>query len=229
MHVLQHVPFEGPARIDDWARRRGHPLVITHLYANEPLPDHDDYDLLVLMGGPMSVNDEAEHSWLVAEKRFVARALELERPIIGVCLGAQLIAAAAGCSVYPASEKEIGWFPVRRVEERAESPVRVPLPDGLVPLHWHGETFDLPAGAVRLAETDPVPNQAFWLGRRALGLQFHIEATVASVAALVAHAAADITGGPFQQRAAAIVAAAEQRTAETAPVLDAVLDRLAAT
>lgn len=176
----------------------------------------------------MSVNDEGDHPWLVAEKGFVATAIELERPTIGVCLGAQLIAAVAGCRVYPGAEKEIGWFPVRRVEVAPESPAASLLPAELVPLHWHGETFDLPAGALRLAETDAVPNQAFWLGRRTLALQFHVEATVESVAALVEHASADITGGRFQQPAAAILADAPDRTAVIAPVLDRMLDCLAA-
>lgn len=228
LHVLQHVPFEGPARIGEWARVRGHSLAATHLYAGEPLPDHDAYDLLVVMGGPMSVNDEAEHPWLVAEKRFVARALELERPTIGVCLGAQLIAAASGCRVYPGPEKEIGWFPVHTLPIAAASRAAALLPSSLVPFHWHGETFDLPAGAVLLAQTELVPHQAFWLGRRTLAMQFHIEATVESVGALVEHASDDITGGRFQQAPEVIQAEAPKRTAAVAPVLDAVMDRLAA-
>jgi GMP synthase-like glutamine amidotransferase len=226
LHVLQHVPFEGPARIGDWARARGYTLATSHLYAGDPLPAHEDYDLLIVMGGPMSVNDEREHPWLVEEKRFVARALELERRIFGVCLGAQLIAAASGCRVYPGPEKEIGWFAVQPVDVDAADAAAGLLPGDLVPLHWHGETFDLPAGARRLAETLPCPNQAFWLGRRALALQFHIEATVQSVQALVEHAQDDITGGAFQQSPETILAQAAARTAAVAPVLDAALDRL---
>jgi GMP synthase-like glutamine amidotransferase len=224
VHYLQHVSFEAPAAIEDWARQAGHAIAGSRLYLGEALPDPNAFDLLVVMGGPMSVNDEPEHPWLVAEKQLVRRAIELDRPVFGVCLGAQMIASALGASVYRAAQKEIGWFPVRRVTGQGTGAL---LPETFTPLHWHGETFDLPAGAIRLAETDAVPNQAFQLGSNVIGLQFHIEATLPSIQALVENAAHEIqVGVPFQQAPEAILAQTPQASTAVHPILWGLLDRL---
>jgi GMP synthase-like glutamine amidotransferase len=226
IHYLQHVSFEGPAAIEDWAHAAGHTIAGSHLYRGEPLPDPSAFDLLVIMGGPMSVNDEQEHPWLVAEKRLVRHAIELARPVLGVCLGAQMIASALGAGVYRATQKEIGWFPARRVIGEGLGAL---LPDSFTPLHWHGETFDLPAGAIRLAETDAVPNQAFQIGDNAIGLQFHIEATPQSVQALVQNAAHEIQPGqPFQQPPEVILAQTPQASAAVQPILWRLLNHLTA-
>jgi len=219
---LQHVLFEGPAAIADWARSRGHELAVTPLFRGEPPPAPDAFDALVLLGGPMSVNDEAEHAWLRPEKDLVRRAAREGRIVFGVCLGAQLVASALGQRVYPAAEKEIGWWPVRRVSKEG---VGALLPEAFTPFHWHGETFDLPPDAVRLAETEAVPNQAFQLGDRVAGLQFHLEATPESVRALVENAEHEIEGGRFQQPAAEIRDAGD-RCAAVRPILFALLDEL---
>src|SRR6185312_16916190 len=149
----------------------------------------------VIMGAPMSVNDEHLYPWLKEEKILVGNAIESRRAVLGICLGAQMIASAMGAPVYRGREKEIGWFPVRRV---AGSGAGALFPKTFTPLHWHGETFDLPAGAIRLAETDAVPNQAFQVGS-AIGLQFHLEATPESIRQLVDNAAHEIEADkPFQ-------------------------------
>jgi len=227
IHALQHVSFEEPARISEWAEARGHSIAVTHLYRGEELPDPAYFELLVMMGGPMSVNDEAAHPWLVREKRFVAELAAANKPMLGVCLGAQLIAASLGAAVYAAAEKEIGWFPVRWLRLPDAVAADSALLERAVPLSWHGETFDLPAGAVRLAESDVCPNQAFGLEDRILGLQFHLEATARSVRALAEHAADDITGGAYQQSASEIAASAGPRSEATRPLLYALLDALA--
>lgn len=224
IHFLQHVSFEGPAAIADWAKEAGHTLSGTHLYRGDALPTVVDFDFLVIMGGPMSVNDERVFPWLAAEKQLVRAAVAAGRGVLGVCLGAQMIASAMGAPVYRAAEKEIGWFPVRRV---TASGVGAVLPEGFAPLHWHGETFDLPAGAVRLAATDVVPNQAFAIGDRVVGLQFHLEATPESVRELVAGAGDEIRPGErFQQAASDIVAAAAHASAAVRPVLWALMGYL---
>jgi GMP synthase-like glutamine amidotransferase len=228
IHTLEHVPFEGPARIADWAAVRGHRLERARLYQEARLPALDGFDLLVVMGGPMSVNDEAACPWLGPEKRLVADAIEGGRGVFGVCLGAQLICAALGERVYPAAQKEIGWFPVRRAELPPNAGVFSAFPPTLAVLHWHGETFDLPRQAVRLAETDVCPNQAFQVGDRVIGTQFHLEATSESVQALVDNAAADITGGTFQQDPGEIVARTPAAAQAPWPVLFAMLDSVAA-
>ena len=204
MAVLQHVPFEGPAAIADWAAAHGADLTISHLYRGDPLPAMADFDMLAAMGGPMSVNDEAQYAWLAPEIALVRDAIGAGKIVLGVCLGAQIVAKALGAKVYAAKQKEIGWFEVARTE--AAHPIFDGLPAAFTVFHWHGETFDLPAGAVRLTETASTPNQAFAIGSRVLGLQFHMEATPASVAGLIENAAAEIGTGPFEQSPDAILA-----------------------
>lgn len=192
IHWFQHEPFEGPAAIADWASRRGHTMTGHHLYRGDALPAHDAIDMLVVMGGGMSVNDTDTLHWLTPELAFVAQAIKAGKPVFGVCLGAQLIARSLGARVYRGAEKEIGWFDVTRVAGEV-------FPERFTPLHWHGETFDLPDGAERLVESPAYPNQALRVGPRSIGVQFHLESTTQSVAALCRGAGSDITGGPYQQ------------------------------
>lgn len=225
IHVLQHVEFEGPAAIEDWARRSGHTIHRSRLDKGDALPELAAFDLLVIMGGPMSVNDEPLYPWLKSEKALVRSAIESGRAVLGVCLGAQMIASAMGARVYRGSEKEIGWFPVRRVTDSGAGAL---FPEKFTPLHWHGETFDLPAGAVRLAETDAVPNQAFQIGS-AIGLQFHLETTAASVRQMTENAAHEIESGkPLQQPAAEILAQTPLAAPEAQAILRRLLDNLTA-
>ena len=225
IHVLQHVAFEGPAAIEDWARRFGHSITRSRLDKGEALPDVAVFDLLVIMGAPMSVNDEHLYPWLKEEKILVRNAIESRRAVLGICLGAQMIASAMGAPVYRGCEKEIGWFPVRRV---AASGAGALFPKTFTPLHWHGETFDLPAGAVRLAETDAVPNQAFQLGS-AIGLQFHLEATPESVQQLVDNAGNEIENDkPFQQSSQELLAQTPQASVGAQTILHKLLEHIEA-
>lgn len=228
IEVFQHVPFEGPAAIADWAARRGFPLRTHRLYEGAPVPVPDELAgplLVVFMGGPMSVNDERPYPWLRLEKALIS-VLADSRPdcaLLGVCLGAQLIASALGARVYPGQEKEIGWFPV---EVTAAGQRDWDLPGELVPLHWHGETFDLPAGADVLVSTEVTPNQAFAVGHRVLGLQFHLEATRASTAGMTENLASEIGSGTWQQEPADIAAGAERHPPRNVVLLYGLLDRL---
>lgn len=194
-HILQHVAFEGPAAIADWLAARGAVVSVTAFYAPDPvLPTLDGLDLIVAMGGPMSVNDEAELPWLRDEKAFLRAALQAGVPVLGICLGAQLMASALGARVYPNSEREIGWFPIHALPGTADT---FSFPAQATVLHWHGETFDLPAGAVHLARSAVCRHQAFQWGERAIGLQCHPEATPASVAALAQHCANELVPAPW--------------------------------
>lgn len=198
IHYLQHVPFEGPASIAAWAVQRGHTLTGSHLLKGEPLPGLNDFDWLVVMGGFMSVHDEAEFPWLVPEKKLIGQAIERGKRVLGVCLGAQLLADALGARVCRAPEKEIGWFPVRRTVASAASPSFRNLPDEFTAFHWHGDTFDLPRGAAHLAGSEACPNQAFAYGS-ALALQFHVESTPESIAALIRNCPGDLRPGRYVQ------------------------------
>lgn len=224
IHCVQHVPFEGPGAIADWCAERGHELVGMHPYRGDALPAVSEVEALVVMGGPMSANDDASVAWLRAEKRLVEGVVRAGRPLLGVCLGAQILANVLGARVYRARDPEIGWWPLRvRPEARAGTPL-ARWPDTLVPLHWHGETFDLPSGAVHLAETEACAQQAFLWGQ-ALGLQFHVEATPASVGEITGACAGEIGSGPFEQPAGRI-RAEDSRCSALRPLLFAALDPL---
>jgi GMP synthase-like glutamine amidotransferase len=222
IECIQHAEFEGPGGIAEWAGLAGHSLCRTLLHEGRPLPEVDSFDMLVVLGGPMSVHDENKYPWLAREKALIRAAIEGGRTVLGICLGAQLIAEAMGARVYPAAEKEIGWFPVRRVTTDGLGAI---LPEMFTPLHWHGETFDLPAGAVRLAETDAVPNQAFQIGRRTLGLQFHLEATRQSVSQFIRNMGDDVGRGTFEQAPAAILEC-DRQVAAIRPILISILDQM---
>jgi GMP synthase-like glutamine amidotransferase len=224
MAALQHVPFEGPASIADWARSRGISMTVAHLHRGDSLPDLGEFDMLTVMGGPMGANDEAEFAWLAPEIALVREAAGAGKIVLGVCLGAQIIAKALGAKVSKGTEKEIGWFPVRRTEDK--HPLFEGLPEVFAAFHWHGDTFGLPAQAVRLASTSVTPNQAFAVGKTILGLQFHMEATEESVTALIENAAGDIGEGAFQQQPDAMLAGLSHCPALRAH-LDRMLDNLA--
>jgi GMP synthase-like glutamine amidotransferase len=186
LHVLEHAPGEGPGEIANWAAQRGHSVARTQLFNGAPLPTLRDGDWLVIMGGPMNIYEHRNHPWLVPEKLFIRRAIDTGHTVLGVCLGAQLIADVLGGKVYQNTEIEIGWFPVRLTANAAKLPAFSAWPRELTPLHWHGDTFDLPPGAVLLAESDGCRNQAFTFGDHVIGLQFHIEALRGDVEAFIA-------------------------------------------
>ena len=174
-HYFQHVPFEGLGSIQPWLDAAGYEVTCTRFFESARLPELDDVDFLIAMGGPMSVNDDEALPWLVPEKHFMRRAVKAGKPVLGVCLGAQLIASAMGARVHPQEVKEIGWFPVHGVDGVGSTGFR--FPGTVEAFHWHGETFDLPPGAVRLAHSDGCENQAFQVGRSVIGVQCHLETT----------------------------------------------------
>ena len=179
-------------------------VTATRFFDDPALPDPGNLDLLVIMGGPMSVNDETEFPWLVAEKEFIRTAIEKNKAVIGICLGAQLIASAMGAAVRPNPEKEIGWFPV--AGESSDSAGELfSFPEELLVFHWHGETFDLPAGAVRLARSDACEHQAFQLGQRVIGLQFHLETTPVAARDIVHHCRDELSPSRYVQSATQIL------------------------
>jgi GMP synthase-like glutamine amidotransferase len=208
-HYLQHVPFEGLGSIEPWLAAAGYEITETPLFETPSLPDPAKIDFLIVMGGPMSVNDENSHPWLVGEKKFIRNCIEAGKPVLGVCLGAQLIASAMGAGVYRNPAKEIGWFPIRAVPGVEGEAFR--FPSSIEVFHWHGETFDLPSGAVRLAKSEGCENQAFQLGRSVIGLQFHLETTPESARKLVENCREELIPAAYVQSEAAILSATPDR------------------
>lgn len=223
-HCFQHVPFEGLGSIEPWLHAHDFTVATTRFFAGESLPRLNDVDLLLVMGGPMSVNDERELPWLVDEKRFVREAIAAGKPVLGICLGAQLIACAMGARVYPNRVKEIGWRPVFGTPSDDLSLFRFPSKTEV--FHWHGETFDLPPGATRLARSEHCENQAFQLGCRTLGLQFHLETTPDSARALVEHCRHELVPSATVQDEAALLAAPASAYARINALMGSVLEFL---
>lgn len=175
IHYLMHHPLEGLENIGEWALSRGHALSGTSLYKGEDLPLNLDFNWLIIMGGPMSVHDERRFLWLYEEKRFIEKAVRKGKTVLGICLGAQLIADVLGAGVYRNPSAEIGWFPVRLVSAAKKSAFMNLLPEELDVFQWHEETFDIPRGCRNLAGSHACAHQAFEFDRRVLALQFHLE------------------------------------------------------
>ena len=206
-HYLQHVPFEGLGSIESWLRSARYEITRTPFFESTDLPAARKVDFVIVMGGPMSVNDDTRHPWLVDEKRFIRDCIQTGKPVLGVCLGAQLIASAMDAEVSPNPAKEIGWFPV----EAAASDNEFGLPSSMTVLHWHGETFDLPDGARLLARSEACENQAFQFGDRVLGLQFHLETTPDAARQLVEHCRGELMPSKYVQSEEEILAAPTER------------------
>lgn len=223
IHSLEHAPFEGPGRIAAWAAERGHSLARTALHDGEAPPALDAFDLLTIMGGPMSIHEHRNHPWLAMEKDFLKTAIAARKPILGVCLGAQLLADVLGGKVFQNPVKEIGWFPVRMLDHGAPFAA---FPERLTVMHWHGDTFTIPPGARRVAESDASANQAFVHGDRVVGLQFHIELEKVGIEDLAAASLDEVGVAPFiQSREQLIEPPVESNAA--APALYSLLDALA--
>jgi len=195
-HILQHVAFEDIGSIDSCLQERYADVTYTRFFENDVLPKVDGLDLVVVMGGPMSVNDEGSLPWLRPEKEFIRNAVQRGVPMLGICLGVQLIASALGARVYRNAHKEIGWFPIMSTNY-GEGYFR--FPKQCRAFHWHGETFDLPPGAVLLAKSEACENQAFQIGRRVIGLQFHLETTPEILQSLVDNCRDELVPGPYIQ------------------------------
>mgnify|MGYP001587959281 CR=1 FL=1 len=206
IQCLQHVPFENPGEIAHWAARGGHPLVAAHLYRGDALPAHETYDLLVILGGPMNIHQHDQHPWLVAEKRYIRESIERGKGVLGVCLGAQLMADVLGGKVRRNAHPEIGWHAVDLLPGAGASGLLGGWPARFMPFHWHGDTFEIPPGALHAASSRACANQAFVYGERAVGLQFHLEYTADSIRAMLNECDDELKSGPHVQSPEAILA-----------------------
>jgi GMP synthase (glutamine-hydrolysing) len=231
--VLQHIACEPPGVFEDVLRERDVELHRVELDEGEPLPNWREYDAIVAMGGPMSATDDAELPWLVEEKRVIGDAVRAGTSFWGVCLGVQLLAASLGARVYPGPTPEVGLLPVALTDDARADPVFAGASSELVTLQWHGDTFDLPEGAVHLASSPAYENQAFRYGR-AYGVQFHLEVSseMAREWAEVPEYVASLERTLGRAEAPAFLAAIEERAdvmrAEGRALFERWLDRVVA-
>ncbi|MEM9445504.1 MAG: amidotransferase [Verrucomicrobiota bacterium] len=187
VHYLQHVPFEGLGSMEPWLRANGHQITHSPLFDSAALPASSAFDFLIIMGGPMGIYDEKRYPWLVEEKRFIEKNMSDGKPMLGICLGAQLIANVLGATVKKNPHKEIGWFEITKAAELEKTPLTNSFPDKAHVFHWHEDTFEIPGGASHLAQSHACANQGFIYQDRVLALQFHLETTYESAKALVDH------------------------------------------
>jgi len=223
-HYFQHVSFEGLGSIEPWLNSNGYEQTNTRFYESSNLPDPKAIDLLVVMGGPMSVNDEDKFPWLALEKQFVRKIIDTGKPVLGICLGAQIIANAMGARVFPNPVKEIGWFPIHAASSTDGSVFNFP-PSQTV-FHWHGETFDLPLGALRLAKSEGCENQAFQLSKRVIGLQFHLETTPKSAREIVSNCRDELVPSRYVQSEEEILSASSSRYKSINELMSSILSFL---
>lgn len=207
IHYLQHVPFENPGAILAWAEQRQYPVTSTRLYEDQPLPEQDDFDWLIIMGGPMNIYEESKYPWLVREKEFIKASIDSNKVTIGICLGGQLIADVIGGRVIQNEHSEIGWFPVNFTEQAFSMPQFSFLPKETVVFEWHGDTFvDLPEEAELLASNEACKNQGFVYRNRIYGFQFHLENTMEIITALLENCRDEMIPGPYVQSSEEILA-----------------------
>jgi GMP synthase (glutamine-hydrolysing) len=198
IHILQHADFESPGYIVDWALAKGHDLSFTKFHEAFSIPLPENIDMLVVMGGPMSVNDDDKHTWLTEEKEYLARIISKKKKVLGICLGSQLIAHVLGSRIYDNSQKEIGWFDIKKNQESENKLLEI-LAEKTTVLHWHGQTYDLPKRCEKLFYSNITYNQGFTYMNRVFAFQFHLEISPTDLKKLIEFSTDDLTVGRYIQ------------------------------
>lgn len=196
LHFIQHMPFETPGSILDWCVEKNHTYTITKIYEDTLLPSLDGFDVLVIMGGSMGVYEENTYSWLKAEKAFIKAAINDEKKVLGICLGAQLIAEVLGAKVKPHTLTEIGWWPVQKTTTHQ---LTDHLPGVFTTFHWHGDTYTLPENTIQLLSTPGCEQQGFIYKNHVAGLQFHMEVKEDLLENMTDHEKAELVKSVFVQ------------------------------
>ncbi|WP_319558046.1 type 1 glutamine amidotransferase [Thiomicrorhabdus sp.] len=222
--VLVHAPFERLGQIELWLKERAAEIHYVNLYEEGfCYPALDMIDMVIVLGGPMSVNDEDDYPWLVGEKVFIRQVIAEDLPLLGICLGGQLIATALGAKVTNNPEVEIGWHQIEKV---IEDDSVFHFPASLEIFNWHGETFELPPGAKRLIQSGVCANQGFQIGDRVIGLQCHPEVTRKEIQEWIDEIGGQMVEGDYVQSPEKMMADVERKAETVRPVLFALLDYL---
>lgn len=226
IHCIQHVSFEGIGYIESWAIENGHQLSYSHLYEKAEFPLQDEFDWLIVMGGPMNIYEDEIYPWLTEEKLFIRESINSNKTVLGFCLGSQLIADVLGAKVKRNREVEIGWYPIFLTKESTENYLFESLDLSKPVFHWHGDTFDIPDKCVRIAYNRACDNQAFIYRDKVIGFQFHLEVTPHSLLDMVNNGKNELIESKYIQSESEILKNGEN-IAACNKTLKTVLDNLA--
>ena len=204
IHYFQHVSFEGLGCIEDWALNNNHQLTSTKFHESVDFPKLNNIDWLIIMGGPMGIYDHEKYPYLKKEKTYIKKAITAGKTVIGICLGAQLIADVLAATISPNIEKEIGWFDIQKSSPSYK--ILNSIEDNFPVFHWHGDTFKTPKNAEMLFKSEACKNQGYLFRDRVLGLQFHLEVTETSIRKMVENGKHDLHKGRYIQSAEGILA-----------------------
>jgi GMP synthase-like glutamine amidotransferase len=222
VHYLQHAECDGPGSIRQILKSRGHTLTSTRLHLDETLPEIEEFDWLIILGGEMGVYDEAAFPWLVREKSFIKDTIKADKIILGICLGSQLIANVLGAKIRKNQYKEIGWFPITPLEVIKKTILSDVITGKPEVFHWHEDTAELPDGSLLIAGSDACPNQGFIHDNKIVGLQFHPEITKEAADAFFCDCDQNIEKGPYVQSPDRILSN-DQGFAQSSQIMAAVL------
>lgn len=199
MHIVKNAPYEGPGFIADWALARSYDVQTTSMFEVAKAPSPESFDWLVIMGGPMSVHDEKDCPWLIQEKSLIERAIMQNKIVLGVCLGAQLIAQVLGAQVHKNEYIERGWHTIKKEPAAQDSKLFKTFPKEFTAFLWHGDTFDLPKDAQLVASSDACANHGFEYNDSVIGLQYHLEVTPESIESIMENGSYPLVEGPYIQ------------------------------
>ncbi len=224
IHCFRHTELAVSDYLPTWAANHGHSWECTLVPSAKRLPRLSDLDCLIVLGGPMSVWHEDMHPWLRVEKQYLEKVITAGKLLLGICLGAQLLADVLGARTYTGLHQEIGWFPVETTTESRNTWLGNVLPSSFVTYLWHGDTYDLPNGAVHIARSAAFENQGF-IWNHTMALQFHLEVRPAWVRLLAARDAHVLVPAPYIQSADKILGQPERLYRDNNTLMDALLQR----
>ncbi len=200
IHYFQHVPFEKSGIIENWAKDRSYTIAKTKFFKPYKEPDINSINILFIMGGPMGIYNEKDYPWLTEEKKIIEKAIKQNKIVIGICLGAQLIADVLGVKIYKNQHKEIGWFPVYKTEKCKQNNHIISFPDSMTVFHWHSDTFDIPENAIHVLRSDACENQAFVYNKKIFAFQFHLESTMDSINGIIKNCKDELINTDYIQK-----------------------------